>query len=185
MQLTLTLRMTTAQVVETPVTVNNNSPIQDHVHPDDQTQPFEMTPGFKPFTVSNFISLITSLWNVEKCFWSWILQYCMKVYEAKKKFVVLCSPSATKREDRHFHVVVIQTDSKEMYKIAWSTRLQICCYVVNQNLSFFAVLVDIVGKCSVDLSQSVSLSLFSMPSKGDDSTNTVDVLEHKYSLGPA
>ena len=31
--------MTTAQVVETSVTVNNN-PIQDYVHPDDQTQPF-------------------------------------------------------------------------------------------------------------------------------------------------
>ena len=30
--------MTTAQVVETSVTVNNNSPIQDYVHPDDQTQ---------------------------------------------------------------------------------------------------------------------------------------------------
>ena len=37
-QLTLTLKMTTAQVVETSVTVNN-SPIQDYVHPDDQTQP--------------------------------------------------------------------------------------------------------------------------------------------------
>ena len=34
--------MTTAQVVETSVTVNNNSPIQDYVHLDDQTQPFEM-----------------------------------------------------------------------------------------------------------------------------------------------
>ena len=44
--------MTTAQVVETSVTVNNNSPIQDYLHPDDQTQPtFEMTPGLKPFTV--------------------------------------------------------------------------------------------------------------------------------------
>ena len=31
--------MTTAQVVETSFTVNNNSPIQDYVHPDDQTQP--------------------------------------------------------------------------------------------------------------------------------------------------
>ena len=31
--------MTTAQVVETLVTVNNNSPIQDYVHPEDQTQP--------------------------------------------------------------------------------------------------------------------------------------------------
>ena len=31
--------MTTAQVVETSVTVNKNSPIQDYNHPDDQTQP--------------------------------------------------------------------------------------------------------------------------------------------------
>ena len=38
-QLTLTLKMTTAQVVETSVTVNNNIPFQDYVHPDDQTQP--------------------------------------------------------------------------------------------------------------------------------------------------
>ena len=34
------------------VTVNNNRPIQDCVHPDDQTQPtFDMTPGFKPATL--------------------------------------------------------------------------------------------------------------------------------------
>ena len=31
--------MTTAQVVETSVTVNNNSPTQDYGHPDNQTQP--------------------------------------------------------------------------------------------------------------------------------------------------
>ena len=32
--------MTTAQVVvETSVTVSNNSPVQNYVHPDDQTQP--------------------------------------------------------------------------------------------------------------------------------------------------
>ena len=36
--------MTAAQVVEMSVTVNNNSPIQDYVHPDDQTQPiFEIS----------------------------------------------------------------------------------------------------------------------------------------------
>jgi len=49
-QLTLTLKTTTAQVVETSVIVNNNSPIQDYVHPDDQTQPnLEQTKlqGFK------------------------------------------------------------------------------------------------------------------------------------------
>ena len=57
-QLTLTLKMTTAQVVETSVTVNNNSAIQDCIHPDDQTQPtFEMTPGFKPFTDKKIIRI--------------------------------------------------------------------------------------------------------------------------------
>ena len=49
-QLTLTLKMT-AQVVETLVNVDSNSPIQDYVYSDNETQPtFEMTPGFKPFT---------------------------------------------------------------------------------------------------------------------------------------
>ena len=38
-ELTLTLKMTTAQVVETSVIVNNNSPIQDYVHPEDHTEP--------------------------------------------------------------------------------------------------------------------------------------------------
>ena len=46
--------------VETSVTVNNNSPIQDYVHPDNQTQPaFEMTPGFKPFTI-NYLTWVTT-----------------------------------------------------------------------------------------------------------------------------
>ena len=53
--------MTTAQVVETSVTVNNNSPIQDYVHPDYQTQPFEMTPGFKPFTILSFLYIYSGL----------------------------------------------------------------------------------------------------------------------------
>ena len=48
--------MTTAQFVEASITVNNNSPIQDYVHPDDQTQPtFEMTPGLKPFTLFTYL----------------------------------------------------------------------------------------------------------------------------------
>ena len=34
--------------------VNNNTPIQNYVHPDDQIQPtFQMTSGFKPFTINN------------------------------------------------------------------------------------------------------------------------------------
>ena len=51
-KLTFTLKMTTPQVVERSVTVYKNSPIQDYVDPDDHIQPtYEMTPGFKPFTV--------------------------------------------------------------------------------------------------------------------------------------
>ena len=42
--------MITAQVVETSVTVNNNSPIQDYVHPDDQTQPTFKFVVFENFT---------------------------------------------------------------------------------------------------------------------------------------
>ena len=45
--------MTSAQVVETPVSVIINSPSQDYTHPDDHTLPtynYDMTPGFKPFT---------------------------------------------------------------------------------------------------------------------------------------
>ena len=62
-QLTLTLKMTTAQIVKTSVTVNNSSPIQDYVHPDDQSQPtFEMIPGFKPFTLLMLVTRVNSLY---------------------------------------------------------------------------------------------------------------------------
>ena len=45
--------MTSAQVVKTLVNVTSNSPSQDYTHPDDHNLPnYEMTPGFKPFTVS-------------------------------------------------------------------------------------------------------------------------------------
>ena len=43
--------MTSAQVVKMLVTTTNNSPSQDYTHPDDQTTPLHVTPGFKPFTV--------------------------------------------------------------------------------------------------------------------------------------
>ena len=49
-------RMFTAQVVETSVTVNNNSPIQDYVHPDDQTQPL------------NFINVLVIQWYAVRWF---------------------------------------------------------------------------------------------------------------------
>ena len=54
-QLTMTLTVTTTQVVKTSVTVNN-SPIQDYIHPDDHAPPtYEMIPGFKPFTIISLL----------------------------------------------------------------------------------------------------------------------------------
>ena len=43
--------MTSAQVVETSVNVISNSPSQDYTHPDNRTLLYDMTPGFKPFTI--------------------------------------------------------------------------------------------------------------------------------------
>ena len=41
------MKITTTQLVQTSVTVNN-SPIQDYFHPDNHAQPtYEMTPGLK------------------------------------------------------------------------------------------------------------------------------------------
>ena len=48
----MTLKMTSAQIVETSVNVISNSPPQDYTHPDDRTLlNYDMTPGFKPFTI--------------------------------------------------------------------------------------------------------------------------------------
>ena len=41
-QLTLTLKMTTEQVVKTSFIVNNHSPIQDYVHLDNHAQPIHV-----------------------------------------------------------------------------------------------------------------------------------------------
>ena len=49
----LTLVMTSAQVVKTSVNFTTNSPSQDYTHTDDLTLPtYDMTPGFKPFTLN-------------------------------------------------------------------------------------------------------------------------------------
>ena len=54
-------RLTSVQVVKTSVTVVN-SPIQDYIHPDDHAPPtYEMTPGFKPFTIICYYNLIQKL----------------------------------------------------------------------------------------------------------------------------
>ena len=87
-RLTLTLKMTTARVVETSVTVNNNGPIQDYVHLDDQTQPTLMkcaVPSITPLSpnyredVGNQFPFITQLSNAPftyGCF----KNHCVKEY---------------------------------------------------------------------------------------------------------
>ena len=57
----MTLKMTTAQVVETLVTVKNNGSIPDYVHPDDYNQPtYEIIPGFKNFHSNKDIANMVS-----------------------------------------------------------------------------------------------------------------------------
>ena len=56
----MTLKMTTAQVVETSVTVTNSS-FQNYTHPDDHTTRTTDTPGFKPFTIINIVITYTLL----------------------------------------------------------------------------------------------------------------------------
>ena len=56
-QLTLTLKMTTEQVVETSVTVNN-SPIQEYLHSDNYTQPTYGTHGLLMRMKSKIIKIL-------------------------------------------------------------------------------------------------------------------------------
>ena len=58
--------MTSAQVVETSVNVITNSPSQDYTHPDDRTLLYDMTPGFKPFTI--LCLNVRHLRKKKKCF---------------------------------------------------------------------------------------------------------------------
>ena len=51
--------MTTAQVVEIPVTTSN-SLSKDYSHPDDHTRQTTDTPGFKPFTKIGTIGTLIS-----------------------------------------------------------------------------------------------------------------------------
>ena len=73
-QLTLTLKMTTAHVVETSVIVpNNNNPIHDYVHLDDQTQPtFEILETYAWYGLSKWNFFIHYyIWPLI-CNFSWI-----------------------------------------------------------------------------------------------------------------
>ena len=81
--------MKTAQVVETSVTVNNNSPVHDYVHPDDQTQPtFEMTLGFKPLTVYIFV-VVKILFFLRNMLVITVAMFLTKIYTNQKSAQIL------------------------------------------------------------------------------------------------
>ena len=81
--------MKTAQVVETSVTVNNNSPVHDYVHPDDQTQPtFEMTPAFKPLTVYIFV-VVKIFFFLRNMLVITVAMFLTKIYTNRKSAQIL------------------------------------------------------------------------------------------------
>ena len=86
---------------------------------------------------TNFIALIPSRLirrMLPKFFWSWNLKDCIKVQEKKKKVVVFCSPSSTKREIRQFHVVVVQRQQRNVQKSVM--HVQSCCFACLNLLLF-------------------------------------------------
>ena len=73
--------------------------------------------------------------NVGNFLWSWIIKDCMYQSSVKEKenccFVF---PSSTKREIRHFHVVVVQRRQRNVQKSMMHVQ---SCYFANVNLLFF------------------------------------------------
>ena len=75
--------MTTAQVVETSVTVNNNSPVQDYVHQDDETQPTFIS---KSAEQTNKSRKITSSQNTAHIFWSFPNKMVQTIWFSNQNF---------------------------------------------------------------------------------------------------
>ena len=68
------------------------------------------------------------------------LKDCIKVQEKKKKVVVFCFPSLTKREIRQFHVVVVPRRQRNVQKRDVRAKLLFC---LSKPIAFFAVLVAV------------------------------------------
>ena len=78
-------------------------------------------------------------------FWgSWILKDCVKVQEKRKK--IFCLVFTTKREIRHFHVVVVQRRQRNVQK-AWCTWKVIVLSI--STYCFFPVLVAVAVAVAV------------------------------------
>ena len=73
--------------------------------------------------------------NVGKCFWSWILKTVSKFRKRKGRSLSLVFASSTKREIRHFHVVVVQRRRRNVQKSMIRGQR---CRLTNLNLSLFS-----------------------------------------------
>ena len=71
--------------------------------------------------------------NDSEFFWSWILKDCFKVQGKKNKVVVFVHAS-TKCEIKHFHVVVMQRQQRNV-QISMM-RMQSCCFAILNLLLF-------------------------------------------------
>ena len=91
--------MTSLQVVETSVKVTTNSPSQDYPHPDDHNfRTYDMTPGFKPFTiilnavfrVFTFLTHKIRSWSLKlKGTTDCLTKFCGQLFDAIKSLSVV------------------------------------------------------------------------------------------------
>ena len=89
----LTLKMTTAQVVETSVT--NNSLSKDYLHPNDHDKPITDTPGLNPFTKISVLSQIEKLENYDG-----VSRYSKSTAASRKSFASGTGSFSSTREKR-------------------------------------------------------------------------------------
>ena len=72
--------------------------------------------------------------NVGKFFWSWILRDCIKVQDKEKESHRLVFTFSTKREFRHFHIVIMQQRQINVQKSMM--HKQSCCFANLKTLFF-------------------------------------------------
>ena len=123
----LTLKMTSAQVVETSVNVTLNSPSQDYTHPDDRTPlSYDMTPGFKPFTMLKKYFKMGGNANMPSV---------NQLFRLEMKILVLLSGWKSLEKRDGFHKIAILQNLLILRNEFKSATVKICgCYVEKRSV---------------------------------------------------
>ena len=95
--------MTTAQVVETSVTVTNSS-FQNYTHPDDHTTRTTDTPGFKPFTK---LQLYDLKWQITQIFAISVHKYHKSLFKVIWPFYDLLQLYDLKYQKTHVSTILV------------------------------------------------------------------------------